>query len=107
MARASESKPGPAPATSLVAMLNLGCTLFRLTVAEALQGVTRHAAHALGQGSRHGALEVGRAADFVAWSVDTLAELAYWMGRPLAARVVRDGITVHRRPRPAWTGSTT
>ena len=107
IALATDSNPGTAPATSLVAMLNLGCTLFRMTVAEALQGVTRHAAHALGQGSRHGALEVGRAADFVAWSVETLAELAYWMGRPLAARVVRDGITVHRRPRPAWTGSTT
>jgi len=72
-----------------------------------LQGVTRHAARALGQDARHGALEAGRAADFVAWSVDTLAELAYWIGRPLAAQVVRNGITVYRRPRPAAARSTT
>jgi imidazolonepropionase len=107
IALATDSNPGTSPATSLVAMLNLGCTLFRLTVAEALQGVTRHAAHALGQATRHGALEVGRAADFVAWSVDTLAELAYWMGRPLAARVVRGGMTVHTRARPGFAGSAT
>jgi len=107
IALATDSNPGTSPATSLVAMLNLGCTLFRLTVAEALQGVTRHAAHALGQGTRHGALEVGREADFVAWSVETLAELAYWMGRPLAARVVRGGMTVHARARPGFAGSAT
>jgi imidazolonepropionase len=107
IALATDSNPGTSPATSLVAMLNLGCTVFRLTVAEALQGVTRHAAHALGQATRHGALEVGRAADFVAWSVDTLAELAYWMGRPLAARVVRGGMTVHTRARPGFAGSAT
>jgi imidazolonepropionase len=94
IALATDSNPGTSPATSLVAMLNMGCTLFRLTVAEALQGVTRHAARALAQSARHGVLEVGRQADFVAWSVDTLAELAYWIGRPLAARVVRAGATV-------------
>jgi imidazolonepropionase len=94
IALATDSNPGTSPATSLVAMLNMGCTLFRLTVAEALQGVTCHAARALAQSARHGVLEVGRQADFVAWSVDTLAELAYWIGRPLAARVVRAGATV-------------
>lgn len=96
IAIATDSNPGTSPATSLLAMLNLGCTLFRLTVPEVLEGVTTHAARALGQSARHGVLEVGREADFVAWSVDTLAELAYWIGRPLAARVVRAGVTVHR-----------
>lgn len=97
IALATDSNPGTSPATSLLAMLNMGCTLFRLTVPEALQGVTVHAARALGQSARHGTLEAGRAADFVAWRVDTLAELAYWIGRPLAARVVRAGETVYRR----------
>jgi imidazolonepropionase len=94
IALATDSNPGTSPVTSLIAMLNMGCTLFRLTLAQALQGVTCHAARALGQSARHGAIEVGRQADFVAWSVDTLAELAYWIGRPLAARVVRAGVTV-------------
>jgi imidazolonepropionase len=102
IALATDSNPGTSPATSLLAMLNLGCTLFRLTVPEALQGVTRHAARALGRSDRHGELAVGRSADFVVWSVATLAELAYWIGRPLAARVVRAGATVYRASASPW-----
>ncbi|WP_206996731.1 imidazolonepropionase [Trinickia mobilis] len=97
IAISTDSNPGTSPSTSLVSMLNLACTLFRLTVPEVLKGVTQHAARALGQHERHGELAVGRSADFVAWSVDTLAELAYWIGRPLAQRVVRAGGTVHLR----------
>jgi imidazolonepropionase len=107
IALATDSNPGTSPATSLLAMLNLGCTLFRLTVPEVLQGVTRHAARALGRGERHGELAPGRQADFVAWSVSTLAELAYWIGRPLAARVVRSGATVHAAPLAAPAPSAT
>jgi imidazolonepropionase len=65
-------------------------------VPEVLQAVTCHAARALGASDRHGALSVGRQADFVAWDVSTLAELPYWIGRPLAARVVHAGRTVGR-----------
>ncbi len=97
IAISTDSNPGTSPSTSLIAMLNLACTLFRLTVPEVLKGVTQHAARALGQHERHGELAVGRSADFVAWSVDTLAELAYWIGRPLAQRVVRAGATVYQR----------
>ncbi|MEX3957978.1 imidazolonepropionase [Trinickia sp. EG282A] len=97
IALATDCNPGTSPSTSLLAMLNMGCTLFRLTVTEALQGVTCHAARALGRSDRHGVIEVGRRADFVAWSVETLAELAYWIGRPLASRVVRAGVTVFER----------
>jgi imidazolonepropionase len=107
IALATDSNPGTSPATSLLAMLNLGCTLFRLTVPEVLQGVTRHAARALGRSERHGELAPGRQADFVAWSVSTLAELAYWIGRPLAARVVRSGATVHAAPLAAPAPSAT
>ncbi len=104
IALATDSNPGTSPATSLLAMLNLGCTLFRMTVPEVLQGVTAHAARALGRSDRHGELAPGREADFVAWSVGTLAELAYWIGRPLAARVVRAGDTVYTAPVSPWTG---
>jgi imidazolonepropionase len=75
----------------------MATTLFRMTVPEVLQGVTQHAARALGQVGRHGSLAVGRAADFAVWQVETLAELAYWIGRPLCARVVRAGETVYTR----------
>jgi len=97
IAISTDSNPGTSPATSLLLMMNMATTLFRMTVPEVLQGVTRHAARALGQADRHGTLAVGRPADFAVWSVATLAELAYWIGRPLCARVVRAGETVYTR----------
>jgi imidazolonepropionase len=81
----------------LLLMMNMAATLFRMTVPEILLGVTRHAARAFGAPQRHGELAVGRPADFAVWDVATLAELAYWIGRPLCARVVRHGETVYLR----------
>jgi imidazolonepropionase len=72
----------------------MACTLFRMTVAEALAGVTAHAARALGQGGRHGLLAAGREADFAIWSVESLAELAYWTGLNRCGGVVRAGVRV-------------
>ncbi|GAB2878548.1 imidazolonepropionase [Paraburkholderia jirisanensis] len=95
IALSTDSNPGTSPATSLLLMLNMACTLLRMTVPEVLKGVTQHAARALGKADRHGVLAVGRRADFAVWQVDTLAELAYWIGRPLCTRVVRAGATVY------------
>ena len=64
IALATDSNPGSSPVTSLLLMLNMACTLFRLTPEEALAGVTRHAATALGLSASHGTLEVGKTADF-------------------------------------------
>ncbi|RAR47485.1 imidazolonepropionase [Paraburkholderia unamae] len=97
IAISTDSNPGTSPATSLLLMMNMATTLFRMTVPEVLQGVTRHAAQAFGDVQRHGELGVGRPADFAVWSVQSLAELAYWIGRPLCARVVRGGETVFER----------
>jgi imidazolonepropionase len=92
MALATDSNPGTSPTTSLLLMLNMGCTLFRLTVAEVLQAVTVHAAQALGKANQHGQLAVGRRADFAIWAVDTLSELAYRFGENPCSAIVRDGI---------------
>jgi imidazolonepropionase len=92
IALASDLNPGTSPARSLRLMLNMGCTLFRLTPEEALAGVTTHAASALGIGDTHGTLEAGKAADFVAWQIDRPADLAYWLGGALPNRVVRNGV---------------
>ncbi len=89
IALATDHNPGTSPLTSLLLTMNMGCTLFRMTVPEVLLGVTRHAAAALGRADRHGLLAAGRAADFAAWPVASLAELAYWFGRPLCERVVK------------------
>lgn len=91
MALATDCNPGTSPATSLLLMMNMACTLFRLTVGEALDGVTRHAAEALGAPEISGRLAVGHMADFVVWNVDSPAELAYWMGLPRCRLVVRHG----------------
>jgi imidazolonepropionase len=91
IALASDLNPGTSPALSLRMMLNMGCTLFRLTPEEALAGVTINAASALGLRSTHGSLEAGKAADFVAWRIDRPAELSYWLGGALQNRVVRGG----------------
>jgi imidazolonepropionase len=99
IAISTDSNPGTSPTTSLLLMMNMATTLFRMTVPEVLLGVTQHAARAFGDSERHGTLAAGRPADFAVWRVQSLAELAYWIGRPLCERVVRAGETVfERRP---------
>lgn len=94
IAIASDLNPGTSPALSVRLMLNMACTLFRMTPEEALAGATQHAATALGMGDSHGSLEVGKVADFVAWQIDRPADLAYWLGGELDKRVVRHGVDV-------------
>lgn len=79
MAVSTDCNPGTSPCTSLLLMLNMACTLFRLTPQEALAGVTRHAARALGLADR-GVLAPGLRADFVLWDVRNPAELSYALG---------------------------
>ena len=94
IAIASDLNPGTSPALSVRLMLNMACTLFRMTPEEALAGATQHAATALGMGDTHGSLQVGKVADFVAWQIDRPADLAYWLGGELDKRVVRHGVDV-------------
>ena len=91
MAIATDSNPGSSPALSLLLMANMACTLFALTVEEALAGITRNAAQALGLGATHGTLEVGKVADFAVWAVSEPAELAYAIGANPCTQVVRGG----------------
>jgi imidazolonepropionase len=91
MAVASDLNPGTSPALSLRLMLNMACTLFRLTPEEALAGVTVNAARAIGLQDSHGTLEAGKVADFVAWDIARPAELAYWLGGDVPKRIVRHG----------------
>ncbi len=95
MAVASDCNPGTSPLTSLLLALNMACTLFRLTPAEALAGVTRNAARALGLLHDIGTLEAGKRADLSLWQVERPAELCYHLGyNPLCLRVF-DGEPSH------------
>ncbi len=91
MAIASDCNPGSSPAVSLLLMLNMACTLFRMTPAETLAGVTRNAAKALGLTDR-GVLAAGKRADFVLWDIADPAELSYWIGAKPAHRIVQAGV---------------
>jgi len=91
MAVSTDHNPGTSPTLSLLLMLNMACTLFRLTVPEAIAGVTCHAALALGLQATHGAIAVGMPANFVLWNLSEVAELAYWFGQRPVRVVVRQG----------------
>ncbi|MEM7544007.1 MAG: imidazolonepropionase [Pseudomonadota bacterium] len=87
MALATDGNPGSSPLFSLLMAMNFGCTLFRLTPEEALAGVTRNAAFALGL-KDCGVLRPGARADLAIWDIAHPAELAYRIGfNPLHARV--------------------
>src|SRR6059058_2649131 len=90
MALATDCNPGSSPLTSLLLAMNMGATLFRMTVAECLAGVTREGARALGIRGETGTLEAGKYCDLAIWEIDRPAELIYRMGfNPLHRRVWR------------------
>lgn len=90
MALATDNNPGTSPLTSLLLTMNMGATLFGMTVEECIAGVTREAARALGQLDEIGTLEAGKSADLAIWDISELSELVYRMGfNPLYARVWR------------------
>ena len=94
MALATDHNPGSSPALSLTLMLNMACTLFRLTPEEAWRGITVHAARALGLADR-GRLAVGLRADLAIWDAEHPRELAYRFGHAPCVGSVHGGI-----PRP-------
>lgn len=98
MAVSTDHNPGTSPALSLLLMANMACTLFRLTVPEALAGITTHAARALGLQETHGLLASNRPANFVLWPFAEAAELVYWFGHKPARTIVRQGRVVQGAP---------
>jgi len=100
MAIATDHNPGSSPCLSLLLAANMACTLFRLTVPEALAGITQHAARALGLQDEYGVIRSGTPANFVLWPVADAAELAYWFGHKPDCTIVRQG-KIRRQACPA------
>lgn len=94
MAVATDCNPGTSPCTSILLMLNMACTLFGLTAEEALAGVTRVGAQALGLLEDRGTLEVGKRADLALWRIAQPAELCYSLGSNPGVGVVSGGKSV-------------
>ena len=92
IALATDHNPGSSPLTSPLLVLNMACTLFRLTPEEALAGMTRNAAFALSIQATHGTLEVGKAADLAIWDIRSPAELAYAIGANPCMKVLRSPV---------------
>ena len=91
LALATDLNPGSSPVASLLAILNMACTLFLMTPQEAVAGVTRNAARALGVGADRGTLEPGKRADLTHWAIKSPTELCYWLGLNKPEMVVKDG----------------
>lgn len=91
IAVATDANPGSSPVLSLLLILNMACTLFSLTTEEALAGVTRNAARALGLLDDRGTLETGKRADFVVWDIEHPAELAYMVGSNPCLDIIKNG----------------
>jgi len=91
MAIATDANPGSSPINSIQLMLNMACTLFRLTPVEALAGVTCNGAKALGLFSSKGQLAVGYDADLALWNIEQPAELCYQFGVNPLIKLFRAG----------------
>jgi imidazolonepropionase len=92
MAVATDCNPGSAPLASILLAMNMACTMFRMTPAESLAGVTRNAARALGVADT-GMIAVGKRADFAVWNVQHPAELSYRIGfNALEKRIIGGGL---------------
>ncbi len=91
IALASDANPGSSPVHSLLLIMNMACTLFHLTPAEALRGVTLNAARALGMAREIGSLETGKQADIVIWDVERPSLLSYRVGMNPCRAVMQGG----------------
>lgn len=91
MAIATDVNPGSSPICSLQLMLNMACTLFKLTPSEALAGVTCNAAKALGLSTSKGQLRVGFDADIAVWNISQPAELCYQFGVNPLSGLIQNG----------------
>lgn len=99
MALATDCNPGTSPLTSLLLTMNMGATLFDLTVEECIAGVTREAARALGRLDNIGTIEAGKQADLAIWNIESPAELVYRIGfNPLHRRIWNGEFTGGNHP---------
>jgi imidazolonepropionase len=101
MALATNCNPSSSPTTMPTMIMNLACTLFRLTPEEAVSGFTRAGARALRVEADYGTLELGKAADLAVWDVHTMAELPYMIAHNPCIMTVKAGRIIYQAP-PAF-----
>ena len=101
MAVATNSNPSSSPTNSPPMVMNMACTLFRISPEEALAGFTINGARALGLAADRGSLEVGKLADLAVWDISDPTDLSYLLAANRCIGVVKEGTVVHSVARPA------
>ena len=94
IALATDHNPGSSPTLSPLLMMNMACTLFRMTPVEAWRGFTVNAARALGLPDTFGVLRAGSRADFAVWAADHPRDLVYRFGHHPLRQLVAGGVDV-------------
>lgn len=99
IAIATDSNPGSSPCLSILLMLNMATTFFKLTPQEALRGVTINAAKALNRADSIGSIEKGKQADLVLWDIEAPAELSYRIaGNPCHTVIKKGKVVLSKNP---------
>jgi imidazolonepropionase len=99
MALATNSNPSSSPTNSPSMIMNLACTLFKISPQEALEGFTINGARALRMDATHGSLEVGKVADLAVWDISHPADLSYLLAANRCIAVAKEGRVVHEAAR--------
>jgi imidazolonepropionase len=94
VALSTDCNPGSSPTTDLLLMASMACVRWRMTMADALRGITSHAARALSLDDDRGVLAPGMRADVAVFDVPDHRDLAYWFGHDPCAAVIKDGVVV-------------
>jgi len=91
VALATDFNPGSCMAESLPLIATIACTQMRMTPAEAILGITLHAARALRKEKEIGSLEPGKHADLVILDIPDYRHLSYHFGVNHAWKVIKKG----------------
>ncbi len=94
IALGTDYNPGTAPCRSAQLAMSLACRIFGLSCAEAIRGMTRGAALAVGMSDRLGSLAAGYDADVVVWDARSYEDLPYRLGENLVRDVIKAGRAV-------------
>ena len=97
LALATDFNPGSCMTESLPLITTIACTQMRMTPAEAILGITLHAARALRMEKEIGSLEPGKQADLVILDIPDYRHLSYHFGVNHVWKAVKKGKLVWDR----------
>ena len=94
---ATDLNPGSSMTESLPLIMTMGCTMFKMSPKEVIQGTTIHAARSMGRQREIGSLEAGKQADLLLLDIPNYRYLPYHFGVDHAELVIKKGKVVFNR----------